>query len=142
MGVGSLGSRTNQSLVLADLSPVPTTAVIQSANLSLRKALGAGPNVMNALRVTSSWSETTVTWNTFAGAYDGFVWAAAQPSLVPVGNNVVLDLTALVQQWVSGALPNDGVLLDQPGGSRSTYGTSNSSTVNRPKLDVCYMPGE
>ncbi len=143
MGVGSVGARTNQSLVKADLSSLPTTAVIQSANLSLRKATGVGPNIMNALRVTANWSETTVTWSTFGGAYDGStVWASAQPSLTPVGSNVVLDVTALVQQWVSGALPNEGLLLDQPGGSRSVYGTSNSSTTNRPKLDVCYMPGE
>lgn len=140
---GVLATRTNRVLVKADLSWMPSTAVVQSATLSLRKAAGAGPDVLNAHRVTASWSEGSVTWNGFAGAYDGVVAASAQPSSVSVGGLVVLDVKALVQGWSSGAHVNDGVLLDQPGASRATFGTSDSGTsTNRPAFDVCYMPGE
>lgn len=90
-------------------------------------------------RITAPWTETEVTWNSFAGSYDP----------VPVGSFVAdsvgwrsVDLTALVQDWVDGTYPNYGVLLSQEVGLFNSYHSSEYWNVElRPKLEIDYTTG-
>lgn len=60
-------------------------------------------------RVTSDWTENNATWNNFNNAYD------PNPigSLIPIANFQIysVNITNLVQQWVNGLIPNQGVVL-------------------------------
>lgn len=86
--------------------------------------------------VTANWTESGITYNNFGGSYlpafDSFV------ADYPPGWRSV-DVTTLVQDWVSGAKPNNGLLLEQADTPfticrSSEYGESGL----RPKLEVCY----
>jgi hypothetical protein len=66
------------------------------------------PGSLDALRVTSAWSEPTVSGS------DEPMLGAALATAVPVpGKNgfVAIDVTALVKDWLDGVAPNDGLAL-------------------------------
>ncbi len=132
-----LTSSARNGLVQFDLSSIPSNAVIASATLTLRVIAGGG-SVLRAHRVTAAWSESTVTWASFADAYLAAVEATASLS----GSDYTADLTALTQAWVSGSFTNNGVLLERDLTAATTLQSSESATVSvRPKLTVCYMQG-
>lgn len=142
MSAGALTTMTARTLVRFDVSALPSTAIITSATLVMRKGAGSGAGALNLYQVTSSWNETSVTWNSLGGAWAPAAVASFLPSSVPLTGFTAIDLSVLVQQWVSGSAPAYGVMLDQPGSGKSTYGSSDAGVLsNRPKLDVCYMPG-
>jgi len=95
---------------------------------------------VTAHRVTSSWNEMTVTFNTFGGAFDpgvvgtffadGMGWRS-------------VDVTPLVQQWIDGVYPNFGILLDQNSGPLTDYVSSEFvNLVPRPYLKICFTTSE
>jgi hypothetical protein len=138
--VGDLGTRTRQSLLYFDLAPVPAASVVTSATLTLKKAVGLGGGTVNFHRITAPWTESTVTWSSFAGAFDPQIFATLSNATVPNGL-VTIDLTGMVQSWKSGVVPNRGFLLEQGSGTgRTTFGAAEASVANRPKLTVCYAP--
>jgi len=53
---------------------------------------------------------------------------------------VTLNITDLVQRWVNGTYPNDGILLYPTGPNRSIIYVSKETTTTqqRPRLDVSY----
>lgn len=95
-------------------------------------------------RVTASWDEATVTWNTISSSVD-LATAASIPAGTPIDQFVGVNLTGLVQSWVSGAQPNYGVLIAPPDllGSKSSEFTSkeNSNASRRPYLEVKFTDG-
>jgi hypothetical protein len=137
--VGTLGSATRQILVRFDLAQIPAGTALTSATLRLRRANAVGPTLVNVHRITVPWSESLVTWSSFAGGYDAQVWATFAPQSVPANGYSNVDVTALVQAHLNGTYANRGMLLDQVGGGRSVWGSSDASgALSRPKLDVCY----
>ncbi|XYH99044.1 DNRLRE domain-containing protein [Sorangium sp. So ce1128] len=53
-----------------------------------------------------------------------------------------VDLTSLVQRWVDGALPNDGVALADAVNRTDFRASEYHDVARRPKLDVCYYAAE
>ncbi len=138
---GSVGSGARQALIRFDLTPIPATALVTSASLSLFKSANVGSGTVGIHRVLAPWSESTVTYGSFAGAFDPLLEASLDPSSFPSGTVGSVDLTNLVAGWVSGALPNDGILLEQPTTGRTVFGASEAAVPNpRPRLVVCYAP--
>ncbi len=138
---GSYGPGVRQALLRFDISSIPANITITSASLNLRKYTNLGNGSLNLHRITAPWSESVVTWNSFAAAFDPV--ALTTVDIAPVANGGVapVDVTALVQAWNNGTLPNYGVLVDQPGGGRASVGASDSTVpVPRPSLTVCYAP--
>ncbi len=134
---GTLGVNTRQGLLRFDLAAIPDGAAVQSAQLTLRKAVGVGGGTVALHPVTAPWVEDVVTWNSFAGAYDASTTLATfDPSLTPAGGSILVDLTPQVAAWVQGA-PNEGLLLEQTTG-RVAFGSSEAPSASRPKLKVCY----
>ena len=123
-----------QALLRFDLSAIPASATIQSATVTLHVLLNGGAPV-RAHRVLSPWSESTVTWASFASAYAPTVVAT-----FPGTSTTSASLVPLVQAWVSGAAPNDGILLERDLTGSTVFASSEAQQSLRPTLDICYLP--
>lgn len=98
-----------RALYRFDLSSLPVNANVTSAEMWLRVTQSqSGNNPVNIYRVTNSWAENTANWNNLSAAFDPLVHA----SFVP-GNSSWqrIDITDLVQSWVCGEHPNNGLML-------------------------------
>jgi pyruvate/2-oxoglutarate dehydrogenase complex dihydrolipoamide acyltransferase (E2) component len=141
--IGTNGTTYRQALIRFDVTAsIPSTAIVLSSNMTLKKVISLGPGPVNVHEVLAPWTESTVTWSSFGGAYDPTIVTSFSPSLIPPGGFATVDLTATTQAWVSGAIANNGVLFDQPGLPRSAFGASEGPLGARPTLDVCFMWGE
>jgi len=149
MATGLVSGAARESLVRFDLGSIPAHATVTSATMTLTAWLVSGPvEAVNVHRAPLPWDEASVTWDTFTGAY----YPAVEGSLSAAASGAVAsaDLTPLVQSWVDGAVPNDGVVLERGlGGSTAFYtsehnapATDPATLAKRPRLDVCYVtPG-
>jgi hypothetical protein len=137
VGVTASGGPARAALLRFDLSPIPPGVSIVSATATLTRLLTFNAqSPIDAHRVTAPWSESAVTWNTLSAAYLPAVVASFPP-----GATTTADLTALVQAWHSGALPNEGLFLDRDTTGATTFASSEDAQGARPTLDVCYLPG-
>lgn len=134
----SASGGVRQALLRADLSGVPAGANLLSATLSVFQQYKAAPSTVSVHQVTSPWAAGAVTWDSFAGGYD----PAPIGSFVASGSGGFrsVDVLALAQGWVDGAIANHGLLLDEPPADRTSYRSSeNVNVAERPKLEVCYV---
>ena len=134
-----------------DFSAIPAGAVIDDGVFSLYQSAGFGnPVTTNVQAATAAWNELQVTWDnrltgtpwtTFGGDYSPHVVD------VKVLDNTVgwrsWNVTALVDLWYRGRMPNYGLLLVAPNPGVDSDKTLYSSDYNvdptrRPKLDVRY----
>ncbi|WP_437318048.1 DNRLRE domain-containing protein [Sorangium sp. So ce385] len=136
---GVSGAGQKMSLVAFDLSGIPGDATIEGATFSVRALYAPTAATLNLHAITAPWTEATVTYNTLNGAFD----PAVEASLAVPANlttTVSCDVTALVQDWVSGALANHGVLLRELGtGKRTLRSSEEANAAERPRLDLCYV---
>ncbi|WP_437276115.1 DNRLRE domain-containing protein [Sorangium sp. So ce375] len=139
-GTGTGGVR--RSLLWFNLAGIPASAEIASATLSLYQTYKIESSAVRVHRATAAWTESGVTWGNFGGG--GHFDPAIEASFVTGGPGGTtgfrnVDVTALAQAWVSGALANNGVLIEEAAVTRSTLRSSESaSTTERPALTVCY----
>jgi hypothetical protein len=99
-----------RSVLAFDLSGMPANAEILSAtlNLDVKNDDHTGDPV-TIYRVTSAWSEATVTWSNASANHDS---AWLQASFTPLSTGPIsVDITRLVRAWTDGALPNFGVYM-------------------------------
>ncbi len=130
------GTERRHALLRFDLSPIPASALISSANVTLNVGSQNG-GLIQAHRITAPWSELSVTWKSFNGAYAAAVDASISPSVGVVSLNV----NALMQAWVNGTRQNYGLLLEMSAPNLSSFDSSEVPEIgNRPKLVVCYTP--
>lgn len=135
---GNVGGRARQTLLSFELPDMPKGAVITKAEVNLHKCVCGGRGV-SAHRVTSSWDEHTVTWDSFKGAYDSEPLANL-PARDP--NRVSFDVTDLAQSWADGTNANDGILLRQDNANTSFSTSESDDASERPYLELCWsVPG-
>lgn len=135
--VGEVGTRLDTALLRFDLAEVATDAVVSSATLTLFQQLSVGNGTLLVHPAQAPWDEATVTEASFAGAFDGSVVSVSDdPASHAPGSAVSWDVTALVQSWVAGA--NHGALLEEPGGGRVAFSSSEGPLLERPALSFCY----
>ncbi len=155
-------SKKDEVLFRADLGAIPSYAVVDSATLKLYVNLtgngaavgivngngnanglgnGNGNNTafeaINLHRVTAAWSEGSVTFTSFAQHFDSAIVGV----ILPTGTSSLksVDLTTLVQSWVSGTQPNHGVLLETVDSKATVFVSSEGGAATlRPALDICY----
>jgi hypothetical protein len=122
------------------ITTTPGGVIITSATLRLYADQTNSSVQVRVHRVTAPWNEQTVTYNSFGEAFDPTV-VGSFTTKSSVTGWYSADVTALVQGWVNGAYPNDGLLLEQGWGSAFNRFRSSDSTGNAtllPKLVVCY----
>lgn len=155
-------------LIRFDLSPLPPGVQIQSATLSLShfdSEFDDAPQTVSAYRLTAPWTEGSGTETnpdpgyipdgaTYTLAAPGTLWAnpggdfdptAITAAVIPAFASpgwVDWDLTGLVSQWASGALPNNGLILRTSDGDYTghrfysrNYG---DDPTLRPRLTIVY----
>ena len=137
VGKSSAGNR-NFSIVRWDLSGVPSNASIRRAVAKLPLSWNTSLMEIAAHPALAPWTEATVKYQSYVvpGTWDTSPFAhffAGGPG------DKRLDVTALVADWVSGALPNRGIVLAEPKyDSHLIYSSESTKKENRPRLEVCY----
>lgn len=141
------GTRVMQSLARFDLSGIPAGMPIGQARLYLY--LGSSQDspgdsrVIAVYRVTSSWTEGSVTWSTKPGLSDMYYGLISIPHADYRWYSV--DVTTLVREWVNGQYTNYGVWIlgnESPSNPnwRGFY-TREDSGGRRPYLYITYGTG-
>jgi RHS repeat-associated protein len=151
LGVGTDSVGAARSVLKFDVSWLPSNTVINTAQVKVWYDQGYYTNAnavsLQLRRVLGAWSESSITWNGSTGLAGELVSSVTKASYV---NSVWHSYNAkpLVQGWVSGSIPNYGVLLraqDEStlgrGGAyyeASEYAYNGGPHVNRPKLVITY----
>ena len=133
---GRVSPGFRKALLRFGLGAIPPGATIVSATATLHVLLYGNDGVtVDAYRVTAPWTESAVTYTSFQNAYPLTVVAS-----FPSGSPTSADLTALVQAWVSGTVPNDGLCLARQLTGSTVFASSEIPDPSmRPSLRVCYQ---
>jgi N-acetylglucosamine-6-sulfatase len=135
---GTVSGSTIRTLVRFDLASVPLGAQVMSSTVTLTRTTSS-LGTIDAKRVTAPWVEGTVTWQSFASAFDGAIHASFSNGAPATALALSFDLTSLTQDWVAGTYPNEGFVLSQTGGTTTAWSSSETPTFGvRPKLVLCY----
>jgi hypothetical protein len=152
----------DRTLMRFDLSGIPAGSSLFSSTLTLRASSSyhANPsaNPVQVFRATKPWTEFGAVWSKYDGVTswtnpggDAVGTTGAQlasPYAVntsdPAANGAMSwDINALVQEWVSGVNPNQGLLLALGGTKDSDlhfWSRENANPALRPTLTVIYTP--
>ncbi|MGQ9517837.1 MAG: DNRLRE domain-containing protein, partial [Anaerolineae bacterium] len=144
-------------LLRFDLSEIPSDAVITSAQMHLYFSERSAVDTINAAvyAVNRHWIESEATWGQAAVGQNWSVGGAngvpgdrrgepAASTLLTGLGWASWDITALVQEWVSGTLPNEGILIRgelgvHPYVRYSAYSREHADAGKRPYLSVSYF---
>ena len=127
----------------AQVVTIPESATITSAVFSIVTYGIPSNQTVSLHRITKDWSELGVTWNSFMpGPTDppSFDPAPFSSFSTAINGWHAVDVTALVQAWVNGTLPNYGILLEQGLTPYTLYMSSEfgANPALRPKLEISY----
>jgi hypothetical protein len=109
--------QVSRSLVKFNLDSIPGGTYIEEASLNLKTYRlcyrpPTTPRTITVYRATDSWSEGTATWDNQPVA--GEVYGSATIAFLDAGVWHSIDVTELVRGWVSGGLPNNGLIVRGP----------------------------
>jgi len=93
--------------------PPGTTVHQATARLYMVGYCDTGSRTFQAYRIAENWSELTTTWNSQPSFAEGY-----GSTTIPIGPTTFgwysFDVTALVQAWVNGDYPEDGIMIRGP----------------------------
>jgi RHS repeat-associated protein len=163
MRIGSDRSTTNtRALLRFDLNDIPTGSTVTAATMSTWKIASNAAATVSAYRGTRDWVEGSagcfngatwytsangVNWTAQGGDYDAAVVASRSVAAGEPAGWHDYNIKSVVQQWVNGDKPNQGLLLRVSDESRTVlnnleYAASDWADVSkRPKLAVTYADG-
>lgn len=136
------GGKDKRSVFLFDLSSVPADLDVATASFWLYvKSKDDSGDPVNIHRIVVAWAENTVNWFTVgdAGEYDDTLVHA---SFVPNQDGFLsVDIAPLVRQWLTGKIPNNGiVLLSTSNKKESQYASRQEAASIWPRLDIVGRP--
>ena len=105
------GNNNGEVYIQFNLAGIPANASIQKATLQLYVNQVLGPGTFDVYQLNSEWNQSTMT---YANApVPGASATGNQPTTIPAiaDQFILIDVTPLVQDWVSGNLPNNGLAL-------------------------------
>lgn len=120
---------------------IPAGAVVKSAQAYFRPIEPNGDSSLSVYRVTSDWQESTVTKNNSPSG--GYATPAIRNPATSDLDTLKVDLTQQVIDWVSGAVPDYGIMIGVgPSASYSefSFGVGSSESEKTPYLNICYQP--
>jgi len=128
------------ALIQFDLSSLPsgtTSSQIGRATLKLYVNRVNTSALVSVLPVTSAWSESAVTYATIPSL------GSAVTTFTPTtaGQYIVVDITSLVQSWVTTPSGNYGIALTSTGGNVVIDSKENDETAHAAQLDITLNAG-
>ena len=126
---------TSTALIVFDLSSVPSATAssqISKATLWLYVNRISSSGAVSLKPVTSTWNELAVIYNTIPAL--GSVMATFMPTVAQ--QFVAVDVTSLVQGWVTTPSSNYGIALSTASGSILFDSKENGETSHMAKLDI------
>ncbi len=124
------------TIVQWDISSIPASATVTGASVSFNYTNNSS-GVYNFYSQDSAWSEATVDWNDLDQGPT--VLATVPPFTSGVGTSALnASGVALVQGWVDGSIPNNGLILRTGGTNNGIVMDSNESQGPAPTLEVTY----
>ncbi len=122
-----------------NLAPLPAGASVAKATLRLYVNQVGTNGSVDAYQVNSSWNEGTLNFNNAPAL--GTSATGVHPASITtnsLNDFVLLDVTSLVQQWVAGTLPNNGLALQLQGSTGAFAFDSKESTSfsHEPELEI------
>lgn len=122
-----------------NLSALPQNATVTKASLRLYVDAFAAPGSFDVYQVNSPWHENSLNFTSApapgASATNGVPTAITAASL---NQFVLIDVTALVEQWVTGVTPNNGLALTltTPTGEFAFDSKESLLTSHEPELEI------
>lgn len=139
----SLTSGTSNALIYFPMHDIPANMQVLAASLTLfQYGSSAVARTVNLHRVVTQW-DASATWpQARAGvAWSGGNYASAAVAAASVAGatSYAWNITGLVDSWVSGLLPNDGMLLRLPNaGQTATFYSQEADGAHHPVLNVTF----
>jgi hypothetical protein len=144
------GTNTDlRSLIYWNLSAIPSNAIVNNATMSLYwnpisgnqgHSNQSGPNDAYILKITSPWSENSVTWNNQPA-----VDTTNQVYILATTSNqqdLSADIKNIVQAWVSNPSSNHGLMLklatESYFRSRVYCSSDHPDPLRHPKIEICF----
>ncbi len=146
-GVASDPSNGNygevMSVILWDLSSIPSNAVVQSVSMTFNISDGSSAD-HHLYEAKSSWSESTVDWNEFSGSGEiGSTILGTIPSNIFNEQEIFLNQNGIniVQGWIDGSIWNRGFIIRSNGSNNGIGFNSSEASSKRPKITITYSVG-
>jgi hypothetical protein len=130
-------NRSMRPVLHFDLTGIPQGIALVSARAWLHVVAADDSGLpVEVHRMTDDWTENGVTWANSGGDFDPNVVSSFTPNVEDVG--LSFDLLGLVQDWIDGSWPNQGLMLrSTSNGNESTFGSREwSLPAARPCLEV------
>ncbi len=133
-----------QSVLSWDISSIPSNAVVQSVSITLDLS-NTSSQPYSLYQVNNSWTEGSAVWDDFSNPGNigstvlGMV--PADPRGENIGDNIVYlnnEGINLVQGWINGSIPNNGILIQNPDTNDGIDINSSEAGTGRPKLTINY----
>ncbi len=132
--------------IFFDMGIIPSNANVQSAQLRmfLNSAAPTGDQNMGLLArfLSTPWDANTLTWNSYNPSWGSEI-GVGQVDTIPGWKQA--DITGPVAQWVSGARPNNGILIqgdETPQHRERVFSTLNAGNNLHPRIVVTYSIGD
>lgn len=116
---------------------IPAGAIIQTAEVVLAPIEMTGHGTVAVHLVTKDWSESTVTSGNFPLATS--IQGTPFRSVSFDSHFTRFDVTQQVSDWVSGAVPNYGMLFAMKGPLVGVFSVGSSESESKPYLKFCYV---
>lgn len=153
----AVGDHNHVLVRFSGLSNITGPVTVTGATLYLYGLGGNGTEAVDARQVLRTWSEAQATWNVYTTGNGwttpGALGAATDRSATVVATGSATTglgyiaitgagLPALVEGWINGTIPNEGLHLERNGTGNDTFykvfGSSEGTNGRRPYLDITY----
>jgi hypothetical protein len=128
------GTNNGNVYIQFSLADIPAEASVQKATLQLYVNQVLGPGNFDVYQLNTEWSQNTLTYSNAPTL--GISATGNNPVAVPATADqfILIDVTPLVQGWVNGTIPNNGLALSM------TTSTGGALFDSKEAINTSHMP--